>query len=73
MRPVPHGAKRGSKKIFSHSTVFQPILYCKLTNEVKLMQEKITKLTTNKFLIYDVNGNQLSSYDMINFKKVVMT
>lgn len=31
------------------------------SNEIKLIQEKITKLSTNKSLIYDVNGNQLSN------------
>ncbi len=41
-------------------------------NETKLIQEKITKLSTNKSLIYDVNGNQLSNDDMKNFKKVAM-
>jgi len=42
------------------------------SNEIKLIQEKITKLSTNKSLIYDVNGNQLSNDDMNNFKKVAM-
>lgn len=64
-----YGAKRGSRKNFSHSTVFQSILYCKLTNEIKLINEKITKLSTNKSLIYDVNVNQLSSDDMNSFQK----
>ncbi len=42
------------------------------SNEIKLIQEKITRLSTNKSLIYDVNGNQLSNDDMNNFKKVAM-
>lgn len=42
------------------------------SNETKLIQEKITKLSTNKSLIYDVNGNQLSNDDMNHFKKVAM-
>ena len=42
------------------------------SNEIKLIQEKITKLSTNKSLIYDVNGNLLSNDDMNNFKKVAM-
>ena len=43
-----------------------------IENEIKLIQEKITKLSTNKSLIYDVNGNLLSNDDMNNFKKVAM-
>lgn len=42
------------------------------SNEIKLIKEKIAKLSTNKSLIYDVNGNQLSNDDMNNFKKVAM-
>lgn len=42
------------------------------SNEIKLIQEKITKLSINKSLIYDVNGNQLSNDDMNNFKNVAM-